>query len=182
MNRHRKPPPVTIVGLGNPLLKDDGIGPRVVRELQRGGLPQGVQAVEAGGSLYQYWEALAESRHVIVVDAVRGGHPPGTVYLLSPSDIAQERAGGQEGAGGREDAEGLLRHEDDLLNALSLMAHFEVRPEVSIVGVEPKEIAYSLDLSPEISARLPEISEFIRGQCILLLRTGPEENTGHAVP
>lgn len=147
---------ITILGLGNPLLKDDGIGPRVVQELQKEGLPHGVDAVTAGGSFNQYWDILACSKYVIVVDSLLGGGPPGTVYLLSPGEIDR----------GKE--EGMFRHEDDFLSVLDFMAHFGIRPEVVIVGVEPKEITYSLDLSPEISEKIPDIIGVIREKCTLL--------------
>lgn len=149
---------ITILGFGNPLLKDDGIGLHVVRELQKGGLPPGVDAVEAGGSFYQYWDAFAQSKYIIAVDALMGGGPPGTVYLLGPGEIAREKEAG------------LFRHEDDFLSALDMMPYFGIRPEVSIVGVEPKEIAYSLELSPEISEKMPAIIKIIREQYTLLLQ------------
>lgn len=149
---------ITILGLGNLLLKDDGVGPHVVRELQKVGLPPGVDAVEAGGSFYQYWDYIEKSKHIIVVDALLGGGPPGAVYLLSPSKIVREKE------------EGLLRHDDDFLGVLDMMAHFGLKPEVIIMGVEPKEIAYSLELSPEISEKIPAIIKTIREQYTLLLR------------
>ena len=145
-------PPITVLGLGNPLLKDDGIGPRVVRELQKKGLPPGVEAVEATGSLFQYWDVFARSTRLIVVDAFRGGGPPGTVYLLTPEQIHQI-------APGRTAA--LFRHEDDFLGCLDLLAHFGIRPPVTIVGVEPEEITYSLELSPGLVKKLPFILKII---------------------
>lgn len=153
-------PGITVLGLGNPLLKDDGIGPRVVHELQKAVLPHGVDAVAAGGSFYQYWDILAGSKHIIAVDCLLGGGPPGTVYLLSPGEIV------------RENESGIFRHEDDFLIVLDFMARLGVRPEVLIVGVEPKEITYSLDLSPEISKKIPAIVNIIKEQCTLLIRGG----------
>lgn len=151
---------ITILGLGNLLLKDDGIGPRVVRELQKGGLPPGVDAVEAGGSFDHYWDVFAQSKTIIVVDALLGGGPPGTVYLLKPGEITREKEAG------------LFRHEDDFLSALDMMAHFGIKPEVRIVGVEPKEITYSLELSSEISEKMPAIVKIVREQYMRLLRGG----------
>lgn len=149
---------ISILGLGNSLLKDDGIGPRVVEELQNGGLPQGVTAVPGGGSFYQYWDVLANSLYVIAVDAFCGGGPPGTVYLLSPGEVRREKGAG------------FFRHEDDFLSTLDLVSHFGIRPEVSIVGVEPVEIAYSLDLSPEIQQKMPAIVQVVRKQYRMILK------------
>lgn len=146
-------PQITILGLGNPLLKDDGIGPRAVRELQKKGLPPGVAAMEATGSLFQYWDVFARSTRLIVVDAFCGGGPPGTVYLLTPGQIPRS-ASGKTAA--------LFRHEDDFLDCLDLLTHFGIRRPVTIVGVEPKEITYSLALSSELTKKLPAILKIIR--------------------
>ncbi|MFZ5646627.1 MAG: hydrogenase maturation protease [Bacillota bacterium] len=159
-NRGASVPGITILGLGNPILKDDGIGPRVVQELQKEGLPHGVNAVTAGGSFNQCWDILAGSKYVIAVDSLLGGGPPGTVYLLRPEEIDREI-----------DA-GVFRHEDDFLGVLDLMACCGIRPEVIIVGVEPKEITYSLDLSPEILERIPDVTGIVREQCAILMRDG----------
>lgn len=144
---------VTIIGLGNPLMKDDGIGPRLIKELHKGGLPNGVQAVEGDGSIFQHWNLLARSRYVIAVDAMQAGETPGTVYLLTPGDLV------------RQSENGPFRHEDDFFSALELLASFGIKPEVCIVGVEPKEIDYSLELSPEISAEIPALVKIVRELC-----------------
>lgn len=147
--------PITILGLGNLLLKDDGIGPRIIDELQKVGLPNGINAVTGGGSFYQYWEILEGSQQVIVVDALKGGDHPGTVYLLRPNEFV------------RENESVIFRHEYDFLTILDLMDSVGVSPEVIIVGVEPKEITYSLDLSPEIEKQIPAIIKLIRELCLL---------------
>lgn len=144
---------ITILGLGNPLLKDDGIGPRVVEELQNSSLPDGVQAVTAGGQFYQYWDILKESKRIIVVDSLKGGGCPGTVYLLRPNEFE------------RENESVIFQHEDNFLSVLDFITRFGIRPEVMIVGIEPKEITYSLDLSSEIKERIPAIIRIVRKLC-----------------
>lgn len=150
LNAGECPVQVTVLGLGNLLRKDDGIGPRVVQELQKGGLPPGAEAVEAGGSPYLYRDVIARSRSVIVVDALQGGGTPGSIYLLTPSEINPEKEAG------------FFRHEEDFLDALALMAYLGVKPDVHIVGVEPKDLSYSLDLSPEIEEKLPFVVKVVR--------------------
>lgn len=161
---------ITVLGLGNPILKDDGIGPRVVQELQKSGLPRGVCAVAAGATFTQCWDVLSGSKYVIAVDSLLGGGPPGTVYLLRPGEMER----------GKED--GLLRHEDDFLGVLDLMALCGISPEVTIVGVEPKEITYSLDLSPEISEKIPEIAGIVRKQCAILMKDDSFSATYNTFP
>lgn len=144
---------LTILGLGNELLKDDGIGPRIIDELQKAGLPDGVEAIKVGGSFYAYWEVLERSKNVLVVDSLQGGRPPGSIYLLRASDIVQDNE------------PELFRHEDDFLGMLNYLKRYGVNPEVIILGVEPKEITYSLELSLEVKTKIPKVIKIIRRLC-----------------
>ncbi|MBO8128524.1 MAG: hydrogenase maturation protease [Peptococcaceae bacterium] len=144
---------IAVIGLGNPLLKDDGIGPRVIRELQKSDLPPWVKAVEAGGSFYYYWDLLLNCRYVIAVDSMLGGGLPGSVYLVTPEQIA-----------GSEPVPG-LRHEVHFLDVLKMVSFYGARPQVTIIGVEPKEITYSTELSMEIAEKIPAITGIVRQLC-----------------
>lgn len=141
---------ITVLGLGNPLLKDDGIGPRVIAAMQKEGLLPGVQAVSSQGSFYQLLNIIAESKRIIAVDALQGGSPPGTIYLLDSSKVV------------RNNNTEIIRHEENFFEVLDLYNNFGNVPEVTIVGIEPKEIAYSTELSPEISARIPALISVIK--------------------
>ena len=69
-----------VVGLGNLLRGDDGIGVRIVAYLrERGGLGEGVILVDGGASVLDVLTALGGGRKLVVLDAVRGGGSPGTV-------------------------------------------------------------------------------------------------------
>lgn len=151
---------ITIIGLGNLLLKDDSIGPRVIEELQKQGLPPGIDAIEGGGPFYQYFDVFARSKYILAVDALLGGGPPGTIYLLTPGEITRKKE------------TVLLRHEDDFLSVLDIMGYYNLHPEVNIIGIEPKEITYSLNISPEIAVKLPLIVKTIRELSKQLLQSG----------
>lgn len=145
---------ITILGLGNLLLKDDGIGIRVVQELQKETLPPGVQAVEGVGSFINYWDIFAHSTHIIAADAMDGGGRPGTVYLLDAHQVDhQEKA--------------LFSHEDNIFSVMNIMGRFGLKPQVWIIGIQPKEISYSLELSTEISDRMPKILNLVRRQAMM---------------
>lgn len=139
-----------MIGLGNLLLKDDGIGPRVIQELHKEKLPTGIKAVEAGGSFYNYWDLFRESRYIIAVDSMQGGGQPGTVYMLDANQINYPVQ-----------ALGAV-HEVHFLDVLKLARHYSANPDVTIIGMEPKEIDFSLELSPEISARLPALVKLVK--------------------
>jgi hydrogenase maturation protease len=76
-----------VLGIGHPLVGDDGIGPAVARELAAAGLEARV-ASDASALL----PLLAQGRRVVIVDAVVGGGAPGTVLHLTPTALAASRA------------------------------------------------------------------------------------------
>ena len=139
---------VAVLGVGNVLMKDDGIGVHVVRRLLDDGLPPNVVAIDSGTSLDAAFSVDGSAR-VVVVDAARGGGPPGSVYRVRLSDVRRRH--------------GPLStcHDIDLLSVLSLDLS-GASPKVTILGVEPSEIGWGLDLSPDLSKRLPEILDAVR--------------------
>lgn len=84
------PQKILILGIGNILMKDEGVGCRIAEELQnRYDFPEGVDVVDSGTMGLVLLNLLREYDFVIVVDAVDGtGYPPGTVVRMSPEDIA----------------------------------------------------------------------------------------------
>jgi hydrogenase maturation protease len=81
---------VLIVGFGNPLVADDGAGPRVIELLSESGLPAGVRAEDGGSDslcLASLWQG--EDR-VWLIDAVKAGGAPGTIHRLSHAQVMAE--------------------------------------------------------------------------------------------
>lgn len=78
---------VKIIGCGNPLAADDGVGVRIIEELKKINLPHKVQIIEAGNDPFQLLEFIKGKEKVILVDAVKGGGVPGSIYRILPEDI-----------------------------------------------------------------------------------------------
>lgn len=146
--RTTEPAPVLILGVGNILLRDEGVGVRVVEALLQEELPAGVEAFDGATVGFDLLEVLAHRRKVVVVDAIAGDQPPGTVLRLRPEDLLpQERAD-------------VSLHEMGLLEALSLAQLLKIAPqEVVIIGVKPEELSCGLDLSPRIAELVPALVE-----------------------
>jgi hydrogenase maturation protease len=139
---------IAIVGVGNLLLKDEGVGVHVVWELQRRSLPSNILLIDGGTSP----DALAfvgEVDKLIIIDAVRGGGESGTIYRLTPDDI--EHA----------DRNPMSLHEWELMDSLKLSSYWTEGTEVVIIGVEPAEMEWGLELSAEVEARIPRIIEVV---------------------
>jgi hydrogenase maturation protease len=136
-----------ILGLGNQLRRDEGIGVHVAQAMEHWDLPPGVQVIDGGTSALDVLLCLESQTRLVIVDAVVGGCEPGTVYRLRTADL------GSEGVCQRP----LSLHELGPLEALALAG--DRFSEVVIIGVEPKELGWGLELSPELAAKVPELAK-----------------------
>jgi len=146
---HHNRPRVAIVGVGNILMGDDGVGIRVVEALQKHALPDNVELHDAGTAFQDLLPDLAECELVVIVDAVRTGDAPGTIHRF---DLGSEDIGS--------DGTALSVHDINVVAAMRLqMVAGEPLPPTRVLGVEPGEVALKLDLSDEVRARVPEIAD-----------------------
>lgn len=139
-----------VLGIGNILLRDDGVGVRVVEKLQaKGSLPKEVELVDGGTSTMDMLGFFLTNDYIIIVDSLAGGHPPGTIYRLTPEQL---------GTYANFD---VSLHDVQILDLVKMAAMFGKTPEVTIIGIEPEEITESMDLSPTIEALLPQLMDLI---------------------
>ncbi|MDM8000030.1 MAG: HyaD/HybD family hydrogenase maturation endopeptidase [Dehalococcoidia bacterium] len=139
-----------VLGIGNILLRDEGVGVRVVEALQRMELPGDVEVLDGGTASMALLDTFTNRGKVIVIDAVRGNNAAGTLYRLTPTDIAA--------LGGAQTSV----HQLGLLDALIHMECLGDAPrEVIIYGVEPKEMEWGMDLTPEVEAVIPRLVELV---------------------
>ncbi len=138
-----------IVGVGNGLMRDEGVGVHVVRALADAKLPEGVLVIDAGTDPDVAFDLDGFDR-LIVVDAVRGGEAPGTVYRFGDE-------AGLDDAGVRRAC-----HDVGMLETLRAFRPSGEGPEVLILGVEPGEIDWGLDLSPVVRRSVPRVIEIVQ--------------------
>jgi hydrogenase maturation protease len=138
--------PVLVLGVGNILLGDDGVGVRLVSELAErvarwGGRVELVDGGTLGLSLIGHLEGR---KALIILDAVRSGGAPGSVLVFSPDEVGRVRA-----------PEGMSPHEGSALVILRAAALLGDLPaEVAIVGVEPERVETGVGLSPAVEEGL----------------------------
>src|SRR5512143_3495297 len=133
---------VLVAGLGNLLLKDDGVGVHAVRALQHE-VPRGVRAVEVGTAVLDALHLVEWADRILAIDAMQAGGDPGTIYRFGVEDVADR-------------ATKASLHEVDLVAALRFLTGGH-RPEIAVLGVEPETIDAGLDLSPSVQAALPRL-------------------------
>ena len=142
--------PILVLGIGNILLKDEGIGVHTIRELEKQDLPATVELVDGGTAGADLLEILADRQQVIVIDAVRGGHPPGTVIQLTPEDLA------------RKPCPGLSLHDVTLVDTLGMLQQIDAAPgRVLILGVVPADLSPGLGLTGPVAKVIPEIVNLV---------------------
>lgn len=139
-------PSVLVLGLGNPLRGDDGVGPRVVEALNRRGPPEGATALDAGTGGLDLLQILEGWERAIIIDAADIGREPGQFARFTPDEA---RFVGS-------DATSL--HNAGLAEVLMLAdAVGQPLPKLVILGVQPEKIGWGEGLSSAVEAMLPTL-------------------------
>lgn len=141
----RKSPRCVVIGVGNLLLRDEGIGIHAVKALQELGMPPEVSTID-GGTSPDIIACSAAGGKLIIIDAARAGGKPGAIYRFTPDDLDQQ-------------ADRLISlHEFGVKESLQMMRLAGNGPdETVIIGIEPKEIDWGIELSADLQERLPDI-------------------------
>ena len=136
-----------VLGIGNVLLRDEGVGCHVVHALEGISLPD-VKLID-GGTCPDVLHFLEDADKLVIVDAVKGGGKPGQIYRFHLEDITLEQK------------PFLSLHDVGLVDSLMLMRLWHNISETVIIGVEPREINWGLELSPELQGKMPQIIDTI---------------------
>ena len=146
-----KPARTLVIGIGNPLQGDDGLGVQASLMLEKENLPEDVQVEELGTP---GWGLLAQIEgwpRVIVIDAMQMGMEPGTWQRISGDDVRLVCEAGP-----------VSLHEAGLAESLKLASTLGIMPdEFVLYGVEPAVIEPGEGLSPAVQEALPDLVEHI---------------------
>ncbi|MFH1156877.1 MAG: HyaD/HybD family hydrogenase maturation endopeptidase [Pseudomonadota bacterium] len=140
-------PEIMVLGVGNLLYSDDGLGIRVVEALEeRYAFPDNVTVVDGGVLGINLLGVISHAHHLIVVDTILNRGKPGDLHRLAGDQIPS-----------RVLAKNSL-HQVDLLEALTLCQALDHVPETVIVGAEPQDlITLNPELTPILSARVDAV-------------------------
>jgi len=132
---------VLVLGLGNILLRDEGVGVRVIEALaERFTMPAEVEIVDGGTSGMDLLDTIAGCDHLLICDAVRADAPPASVIRLSDAQVPA-----------------LFRnryspHQLGVADVLATLFLTDETPHsVTLIGVVPRDLALGLELSPEVA-------------------------------
>ena len=151
------PVPVLVLGLGNMLLSDDGVGPALLEQLAKleSRWDGQVEFLDGGTQGLALLGHLSGRRALIIVDALKTGAPPGTVHRLTLPEL-RELSPGRASSGHESNA-------GELLAAAQLLD--ELPEQLFVVGVEPEKTTTGFGLSPAVQEALPSASDQVA--CLL---------------
>jgi hydrogenase maturation protease len=139
-----------ILGVGNLLLSDEGVGVHVANKLMEMDLPAGVEVIEGGTDGFRLMNVVTEADRLIVVDAVKGESPPGSIYRFDIKDAPSSP-----------DVFKTSVHQIGILEVVHLSELIGQTPETTVIGVEPGSLEMGMELSPEVQEKIPKIIELI---------------------
>lgn len=131
-----------VMGIGNLLLSDDGVGVHAARALSECRLPDWVAVLDVGTAFLDALSALETAERIIIIDAVKASGTPGTIYSMPVDQFSPRQMQGL--------------HDLDIFSMLAMAGNS--RPvEVTVLGVEPERIEWGLELSYAVSEALPDL-------------------------
>ena len=158
---------IVIIGVGNLLLKDEGVGVHVVQELRKKKLPSTVEVHDGGVAGIGLLDFFPGASKVMLIDAADMNLTAGALVRFTPEEVA-----------GRIEGPRFSAHDIGLLEVLELARALDQSPpQVVIFGIQPKEISWGTELSPEVQASIPKVADLILKEIQKTLATEDTEIT-----
>lgn len=138
------------MGVGNLLLKDEGVGIHVIRALEKEELPPNVSLMDGGTGGLHLISWIQDYNRIIMVDATLDHNPPGTIRLIRPRYAT--------------DFPPLMSaHEIGLRDMIEAMILTEKLPDIQLIVVSAEDISeVGMELTPAVEAAVPEVVEMVK--------------------
>ena len=149
-----RPCPVLVLGLGNILLEDEGLGVRALEEIERRfHIPPTIELLDGGTTGMGLLDQMSRREHLLVLDAVNSDKPPGTLVRMRGDEVPvyfSQRA---------------TPHQIGLSDVLATLALNDEQPDnIVILGMVPSSLELTLELSSEIDQKLEALIEAVRAE------------------
>ena len=143
--------PVLVLGLGNILLQDEGVGVRVIERLkQQYEFPDDVELMDGGTAGMALYEHIIDRDRLIVVDAVKTGRPPGTLVVLNNDQVP---------AFFRNKVSPHQLALSDILAALQIAGNSP--PQITVMGIEPLHLDTGLSMSDTVYRQIDTLADMV---------------------
>lgn len=144
---------ILILGIGNLLLGDEGVGVHAVQMLEKDKFPDKVTILDGGTGGFHLMSYIQDYPKILMIDATMDGKPPGTISVIKPkfaSDFPKS----------------LSAHDIGLKDLIESVALIDKLPDITLITVSIESLpGMSLELTPGISNSLPGIIERINSFC-----------------
>lgn len=137
-----------ILGIGNELLGDEGVGVHAARLLRQEKLAKQTDIIEVGTAILDALPWLEKADRVIILDAMKGDQPAGSVYKISLDDCSGAPCIAS-------------MHGFDIFRVMALAGR-SILPPVIVFGVEPEKMVWSMELSTLVSGAMPYLLDAVR--------------------
>jgi hydrogenase maturation protease len=145
---------VTVLGVGNILLQDEGLGVRAVEHLSAHyGLPEDVRVVDGGALGLNLLPLIEDTNSLLIIDAIQASQEPGALVRLEGEDISGALA------------LKMSMHQVGLRELLAVSSLRQTLPSRLVLwGMQPASIGWGLELSPPVAAGLGSLVEEVVGE------------------
>ena len=157
--------PVLVLGMGNILLEDEGLGIHALNLLRKQfTFSEEVEFIDGGTSGMSLIDQISSRKHLLVLDAVQTGEPPGTLVKMRDTDVPVYFG------------TKVTFHQLGLSDVLANLELSGEQPDhVTVLGLVPQSLEMSLELSEHINSRLSELVHAAAGELAALGCLMPQE-------
>ena len=137
---------IVVIGIGNLLLMDEGIGVHTINELETHDLPKSIEIYDGGTGGFKLIDLMHGAARVIFIDAVDTGKAPGSVTIFRAEEVHSIY-----------NKKKYSLHDTDLMEIIKMAEMLGNPPMIEIVGIQPKIINYGTTLSNELAGSMSNI-------------------------
>jgi hydrogenase maturation protease len=142
---------VLILGIGNLLKSDDGLGVHIVRYMEESGaaLPEGVELLDGGTAGFDLLGLIENYDKIVIVDALKADDKPGSIYRFTPEHAVETRSR-------------FSLHEVGIMEVIRVLRILDRNPEIEFIGIVPENIDdINTNISPAVKESIPRAVEMI---------------------
>ena len=142
---------VLILGIGNILQSDDGLGVHVVNHISQSeiNLPQNVEVIDGGTAGFDLIPIMQGYEKIVIVDALKYNDKPGSIYRFKPEHANESRSN-------------MSLHEMGIMEVINLMKIMGMEPDIEFVGIIPEDInTFNISISQAVKNSIPRAVEEI---------------------
>lgn len=142
---------IMVLGVGNILLRDEGIGVRVVEHLKEAyRFPDNVELLDGGTAGLDLLPVVRDVDHLIIVDTVKTNEPPGAIFRFTSDDIEVKVPYKTS------------LHQIGMVEVFAIAEALGRKINGVIIGIQPEDMSdWGLELTPTIEAKIPELMALV---------------------